>query len=299
MNLPKNYARIAEIAEALSTVRAPALSSYELGKMLYLNKTFVGKKSAKKEFESILEMMLALHLLTPSKIADSYMIFGKSSALPNEIICSLDPFSYISHLSAMEFHGLTDRFSKILYMTRPPSLLWKEYAKEKMSKDLNGQVDDYLSLGLPSLIKHKYTEIGRTLIDFHERSQLGAFRIIPNSPLRVATVGRVFLDMLREPNRCGGIQHVLDVYKQEARRFLKLIIDEFERHGKPIDKVRAGFILSEVCGLENSIFHDWENFAQRGGSRKLDPEEEFSNRYSERWMLSINVPSISLNKGEE
>lgn len=38
-----------------------------------------------------------------------------------EIICVVDPFAYISHLSAMEFHGLTDRIpSSIFYSTPPP-----------------------------------------------------------------------------------------------------------------------------------------------------------------------------------
>jgi predicted transcriptional regulator of viral defense system len=193
----------------------------------------------------------------------------------------------------MEHHGLTDRFSKILYMTRPSAAPWKKQADEKMVKDLGPTLVDYLELDLPKLSRHKITEIGRTPVHFQERSQMGAFRLVSDTSLRVATIGRVFLDMLREPKLCGGMQHVLDVYKQEARRYLKFIVDEVERHGQPIDKVRTGFVLSEVCGLEHSIFEQWATFAQRGGSRKLDSEEEFATRYSERWMLSINTPSLS------
>lgn len=293
MNLPKDYQRLAKVVEALSLIRVPVLSSYELGKLLFINGSFSAPKNAKREFDSILETLIGLHLLTPLGIANSYTLFGRTSAAPAEIVCTIDPFSYVSHLSAMEHHGLTDRFSKIVYMTRPSVSAWKAQAEERMFKDLDGHLIQYISLGLPRLVRHKFTEVARTPVHFQERSHLGAFRLVSDTALRVATIGRVFLDMLREPKLCGGMQHVLDVYKQEARRYLKFIIDEVERHGQPIDKVRAGFVLSEVCGLNNPIFLQWEHFAQRGGSRKLDPEEEFATRYSERWMLSINAPSLS------
>jgi len=110
----------------------------------------------------------------------------------------------------------------------------------------------------------------------------------------VATLGRVFLDMLREPKLCGDIQHVLDIYQKDARRYLKLIVDEIDRHGQPIDKVRAGFVITEVCRLTSPAVDGWEKFAQRGGSRKLDAENEYAPIYSERWQLSINVPSLAL-----
>jgi len=283
---------VAQVAGELSTMRAPAVSSYEFGKLLFMNGSISKSKNAKREFDEILEMVLALHLLTPSGIPSSYTLFGKGSAEPRELVCALDPFSYVSHLSAMEYHGLTDRFSKILYMTRPSAASWKEQAEEKMHKDLDGELDEYRSYGLPTLIRHKFNEVGGVLVQFQERSQLGAFRLVANSPLRVATIGRVFLDMLREPALCGGIQHVLDVFRSDARRYLKLIVDEIERHGQPIDKVRAGFVLSDMCKLNSPIFSEWEKFAQRGGSRKLDPAGEFASSFSERWMLSINVPSV-------
>ena len=86
---------------------------------------------------------------------------------------------------------------------------------------------------------------------------------------------------------------MIDIYKREAGRYLSLIIDEVNQHGLPIDKVRLGFLLSEVCGLDHPLLNEWDKLAQRGGSRKLDPEGEYLPVFSERWQLSLNVSSLS------
>jgi hypothetical protein len=96
--------------------------------------------------------------------------------------------------------------------------------------------------------------------------------------------------MLRDPELCGGIHHVLQVYQEHAQQSLRLILDEVDQHGKPIDKVRAGWILESVCHIEDPRINVWTAFAQRGGSRKLDASTEYSPEFSERWALSINVP---------
>lgn len=271
-------------------MKVPALNSYELAKLLYQSGFFAESDSPKADYENVLKAVTDLHLLTPT--ANAFLLFGRTSALPAEIVCSIDPFAYVSHLSAMEHHGLTDRFSKILYMTRPSLTSWKKQAEERMQKDLEDTYDEYRSLGLPLLTRSKLDKINKTPVHFEERSQLGAFRHVSDTTLRVATIGRVFLDMIREPELCGGMQHALDVYKKEASRYLKFIVDEIDRHGKPIDKVRAGYLLSEVCHLQHPILERWETFAQRGGSRKLDATEEYAPHHSERWQLSINVPSL-------
>lgn len=299
MNLPTSYARVASAAEALSAFKPPAISSYELAKMLFQLDLLSGADSSRANYDNLVKAIVELHLLSRLPPTDAYVLFGRTSPLPAEIICSIDPFAYVSHLSAMEHHGLTDRFPKILYMTRPAGPAWRKSAEERMKKDLDGSYEEYVSLGLPLLKRQKLGKINKTVIHFEERSQLGAFRNISDTNLRVATIGRVFLDMIRESELCGGIQHVIDVYKNEARRYLKFIIEEIERHGKPIDKVRAGYLLTEVCKLQNPAIDQWASLAQRGGSRKLDPNEEFSPHHSERWQLSINVPSLISEPFEE
>jgi predicted transcriptional regulator of viral defense system len=109
--------------------------------------------------------------------------------------------------------------------------------------------------------------------------------------VRVASVGQTFLDMLREPQYCGGISHVLEVFEEQAEQYLAVILKTLEREGNSIDKVRAGYVLHERLGLSHPTIESWKAFAQRGSSRVLVAGEPYSNIYSEAWCLSLNLPN--------
>jgi len=68
-----------------------------------------------------------------------------------------------------------------------------------------------------------------------------------------------------------------------------LIIDEVSQHGSKIERVRAGYILEDICKLNSDRIDGWVECAQRGGSRKLDPEGDYVPKFSEKWCLSLNV----------
>ena len=85
------------------------------------------------------------------------------------------------------------------------------------------------------------------------------------------------------------MSHVLDVYDEHAATWLSEIVDSIDLAGSKIVKCRAGYILEERLGLEHKKINSWKKFAQRGGSRKLDPTKKFAPRFSESWMISLNV----------
>ena len=283
-----------QIADRLAITTAPAITGYALASPIFELLNGVSGVNPEKTFQKVVQFLLEARLLTKLEHVkpQAYSLFGKSNASAGEVLCSIDPFAYVSHLSAMEYHGLTDRFPRILYATRPRGAEWRLQAQARSAKDLGENLPAYEAAGLPRLTRSKITRLDSTVIEFCERSQLGAFRLVADSSLRVATIGRVFLDMLREPALCGGIQHVADIYRRDAKLYLKLIVDEIDRHGQPIDKVRAGYLISEVCQLDTPVLASWQLLAQRGGSRKLDPDGEYTPNYSERWQLSINVASL-------
>jgi hypothetical protein len=55
-------------------------------------------------------------------------------------------------------------------------------------------------------------------------------------------------------------------------------------------KQRVGFLL-ETLGHGHTRLEQWRASLQRGGSLKLVAREPYAPTFSERWNLSLNVPS--------
>lgn len=287
-----NYA----IEELLGDLNQPVLTDYGLGIFiysLYQTKTYKGKPinlklnvPGRREYNKILNQLLDSNILKEFKyIPYTYSIFGKKVTAEEEVVCSVDPFSYISHLSAMEYHGITDRISRAIIYSSPEPKSWRNFAKKKMQLEY-GDIND---LELPHLTLKKIKKFGKKNISRYSSFHLGAYVAASERCFRVSSIGRTFLDMIRKPDLCGGINNVLDAYQEFGGQYSNLIIDEIDRHGTKIDKVRAGYIFEVICGLEHEKFGEWEKYAQRGGSRKLDPNNDYWPKYSEKWCLSVNV----------
>ncbi len=280
----------------------PVITNYQLALYLwrlYLAGSYQGQRlrirktlPEKHDYTRIIKQLLEIGVIEENKDFPRSSVFnllGKDRSSAEEIACSVDPFAYISHLNAMSYHGLTDRIPQALFLSSPPPPKWKEFARERMDKDLRGQSVEYHAGNLPNLIRINLTKINKRTVHRYSSVHLGAFKSIKKKVVRVSTIGRTFLDMLRSPEFCGGIHHVINVYTNYAERYFSLILDEIDQHGKPVDKVRAGYILEEICGLTSETINGWLKFVQRGGSRKLDLAEEYSSTYSERWCLSLNI----------
>ncbi len=218
-----------------------------------------------------------------------HRIMDRSRSDPESVLSAIDPFGFVSHLSAMAFHGLSNRLPKMIFFTTLAASVWRSAAQEKMRKDLGEQFHLYKEHGLPSLHHIRLERVQGMAVSYIRSSSHGGYRLAREGTLKVATLGRTFLDMLRRPELCGGMSHVLEIYESRGREHAMLIINELEQRGSPIDRVRAGYILEERCGVTDPRLDAWVADAQRGGSRKLDPQSEYAPRFSERWQLSINV----------
>mgnify|MGYP006184979809 FL=1 len=152
MNLPTDLKRIALVVEALNSQKTPALNSYDFARILFQQGLFIESQSAKTDFDSILEIILKLHLLSPTGLNNSFFIFGRSSATAAEVICSIDPFAYLSHLSPKRLFNMTtttngsDRamvpignYERVMPLDILPTLLLRDL--------LVGDTDGAISLG--------------------------------------------------------------------------------------------------------------------------------------------------------
>ena len=286
---------------SLGELNEPVITRYRLGILifrLYVEKEYQGESIGlqkdtpeRAEFNRYLNKLIEEGVLDTQRGLPSsvFTLLGRTKWEVDEAACTIDPFAYISHLSAMAYYGLTDRIPIKLFISSPSDANWKKFAAQRMERDLGDQLQQYLDNEFPIMRRIAFKKLRKTEIQKTSSTHLGAYRTPRDKNIRVATIGRTFLDMLRNPQLCGGINHVLDVYDEHAKRYLQLITDEIESHGAPIDKVRAGYILDERLGVINEVVEGWVNFAQRGGSRKLDASSEYEAVWSDKWCISLNV----------
>jgi len=226
---------------------------------------------------------------------------GKETSV-EQLVCFMDPVCYLSDLSAMQWHGITDRRPKSIQVTSARGTEWTSLVQFLMEKDI--KEGSYWTGGQPlkesAVIPSRGAWRtfparirGRPVERRQDSSWPAKMDFLDNQGVRVATIGRTYLDMIRHPARCGGIQHVLDVFEEHGRRHRNLIVREVNESGTKLDKSRVGYILNERLGVDvdsSPTLTAWLNTAvQRGGSRKLDAEADYSPTFSERWCLSLNV----------
>jgi len=217
--------------------------------------------------------------------AQAIRVLSISDLPAEDIVCLIDPTCYVSHLSAMQRWGLTDRSPKALALTRPDRKTAAERLLAYRTEVLGEDGADSFPL---SIIGHPSRVRGRA-VRVRESKSAGSHLTIRGSDVRLATIGQTFLDMLQEPGLCGGMPHVLEAWEEHAETYLDEIVAAVDAAASGLVKSRAGYILEERLGLHHRGINRWKACGQRGGSRKLDPAEGFAPAFSETWMLSLNV----------
>jgi len=199
----------------------------------------------------------------------------------DEIVCIVDPFCHISHLSAMQRWSPTDRVPRALMITRPE--------RRTVRSRLKALEKSEHPMPFPAESVRHPERVRRRPVLLRETRHAGASIRNPAGFDRVATYGQTFLDMVSEPELCGGMAHVIEVWREHASERREEIIEAVDGSAISIAKCRAGHILEERVGIEDARIERWRVAARRGGSRRLDPARPFSSNYSGTWMISLNV----------
>ena len=288
LNKGQSLAAVSQYDIGILLFRLYADKAYDGTKINGLTKEIPCRSTLKRNCNTLYSSGVLEH--EPNLPGNTFLLSSAKYKDPPDILCSLDPFCYISHLSALQYHGLTEIMTKTLFITTLPAKEWAEKARLRMKRDLRENFQAYIDAGLPKLQRHTIKALGKTRINKVMSKTAGSYINITGREMRVSSIARTLLDALRRPDLCGGINHVIDVFESHAKSYLSLFIDEIDNHGEPIEKVRAGYILEERCGImDNPRINAWTAFAQRGGSRRLDPNESYWPEFSEKWMISLNV----------
>lgn len=223
-------------------------------------------------------------------VSNIYFIKGKPEYSTSEAVCAIYPYGYISKINAMVWYGLTDRIPKVVRYTTCTLSEWK--TKSLYDLDVGPSVPFDREIFIPKYPKH--TDVfGEELIVSVEKNYVSPSEI-RNSPLRVSPIGKTFIDMLRTPDECGGIDHVLDVYLDNSEKYFPAILKELNHErSRKIDIARTGFVLQKIVGINHPQLSEWQQESKktRGSSKVLVPGEPFSSIYDEDWSLSLNAES--------
>jgi predicted transcriptional regulator of viral defense system len=261
---------------------------------LYREKTFdempVGKiKSNEPEVRILNEAlsdMLHQGILLPAIEGYVWQISNRDTPTAQQQVCDLTPYSHLSYLSAMEWHGLTDRIPHVLHVTQAPLAAARKVYQAELNVRMPGVKN--LSPLLPKGFTPWGPIDGKTLIQHTKTRYRSRDELHGSGGVRVTNLGETFLDMLREPDHCGGYAHVEDIFRERAAEHLPVIVRTVEKEGSGIDRARTGYMLEEVCGLSHRTIDKWKTTVQRGGSRKLVSSNPYKNVYSEVWCISLN-----------
>lgn len=219
-----------------------------------------------------------------------YVIKGKPEYSPAESICAVYPYGYLSKINAMAWYGLTDKIPKVVRFTTCTLTEWKKRSLTDLS--ISPEVDFDLETFIPTYPKHTNV-FGQELIVSVESNYVEP-QEIKHSPIRVSSIGKTFVDMLRAPDECGGIDHVLEIYIENGKKYLPAIISELKhKKSRKIDIARVGFVLQKIVGLDHPQLSEWQQESKktRGSSKVLVPGEPFSSIFNEDWSLSLNAES--------
>ncbi|MDV4244212.1 hypothetical protein [Acinetobacter baumannii] len=243
-----------------------------------------------------------------------YTYFIKKGSKPTSemAISALYPLGFLSHLTAMNLYGIGNTQTSGIYFTCPARKDWKDLCLKEIKKR-------FKNFEINKSISNEYIEIeGLTLstqsiLDPYPHQNIleeaGSTKtiIITNKKKLVESewwnqchlqnVVDLYLDMLRAPHYCGGISHVLGIYKNNILKDKELfqeILTILTKNGSIIDRARFGFIFDKILFLNTPEISQWkaEQQDKRGSSRKLFSNFEFDSTFDEEWNLSINHPTI-------
>jgi predicted transcriptional regulator of viral defense system len=295
---------------ALRDRRWPIITSYELFRLVWEVYSFPERfpiKIRKRvsspgwlQYNRVITELSSERFIRPDPDLDGGQETGtltkvfRVSEIPDsdaeDIICLYDPFASISYLSAMQRYSITVRQPKSLYITSLEARLWRKEAYNKTKDDFGfdpSEVDlaFFRTLSfteIPDRLRDRSITVKRTIHPFRSQSITDGFG-------RIIQIGDLFVQMLHSPDLCGGMAHVLEIWENHSDTYRNEIIESVNRIDSSIIKVRAGYIMSELCEIDDDRIQIWKKFAQRGGSRKLDPSAPYEPVYSEDWMISLNA----------
>jgi hypothetical protein len=236
-----------------------------------------------------------------------FAFFTKGQRLntPEQIVSGIYPFGYLSHLSAMNAYKLGSVKSSAIYFTCLGRMDWHNQSLKDLRSEFKVNVTNYIdldgSMSRTTSLNGIHVE-EQSIIDGYPSADVleDIGIIIINKKyldesewwggVKVQNIIDLFIDMIRSPQYCGGLQHVIRVYNHHLDIYFEKIVEKLEVSGSIIDRARFGFITEKHIFKTHILFTKWkaEQKNKRGGSRKLVSTLDFDSEFDPDWNISIN-----------
>ena len=264
----------------------------------YLNKEIFVRKNANLEsMFSRFKKRLRNSIYFP---LSKHVLLDKNKNIPpSDILCSIYPNTYISYLSAMRYYSITDILPKTLQLISLDRVSWNKYIEKDYREFIKGfdYREDISYLYKKHSVPYPQDKDGSLLtIDCKVYVTSKPKRSIQtDSGTRVISIGGLFIDMIENPDLCGGINHVIDIYLEYGQVCKKDIFTSLVE-ASVITQARVGFIFDKVLEEVDPYIAQLKNnqINERGGSRKFVSTEPYSDTFSPEWNISLNVDRLKM-----
>jgi predicted transcriptional regulator of viral defense system len=224
-----------------------------------------------------------------------YLISNRNKEI-DRVVCAIYPFGYLAYLSAIQHYKLVSYRTSSTYFVCPNRSEWKSLCLKRLKTILpewneknKGTPFFYVELHdlIPTYpVEEEILNSQVILLNQKKNANFETWKDI-----RVEYIIDLYVDMLRNPQFCGGLEEVIKIYNQTVDRYLEAIIALLNSsYGTQIDRARFGFICEKYLHIKHPAFEKWkeEQKDKRGGSRKLVASLEFDPIFDEDWNISIN-----------
>ena len=207
-----------------------------------------------------------------------------------QIIQEANPWAVFGYLTAMTYHGMTDVFPREMYAI--------DYDRNGGTTRVPlGTMLDEWDEDVPWPSPKKPDRVHDTKVSWSAPGKIGENGIIVGQsfglPVYMTDRERTLIDIIRSPDKSGGIAKTLQAWRNTEDFDLNRLIQLTESYQTKILRQRVGFVLSQL-GRSHPQLDAWQRDLQRGGSVKLVASDSYSDHFSPEWNLSLNVASSVL-----
>jgi len=240
------------------------------------------KSITRSRFENFLlenEILRKIEIKLPKKIMTKYISEDVSDY---EVALSISPNSYLCHYTALFLHGLTDNVPKTIYTNT------EQFKKSIEDDSVMEQLNIDRAFSRPMRKTNNIAEFEDLEVVLLNGKNVGKLEVVNinfnGKNLPITSLERTLIDIVTRPNYAGGVEEILNAYKEAQGRFsISRLIATLKNFNYKYPYHQAiGFYLEKAGYDENAL----KRFDRLNKSYDFYLTYQMKDKsYSNRWKL--------------